>query len=145
MSENINESLIYACSEFDLARVKDLIAKGADPNYRRPDEEGGLSALHECCMSGAEALEIIQYLLSLKNTPGDGSNTDADERLVNVNIVDENGIPPLAFAISTQNIKVIKLLHDNGAKLCLPEFVATVAGAIFPEVITYLLENGAGN
>ena len=52
--------LLVASGQGDLARVKDLVDRGVDPNSR---DEAGFTALMEAAMHGRE--EVATYLLGL--------------------------------------------------------------------------------
>lgn len=134
--KKLNEHLVISSGDADPAQVKQAIADGADVYYRRDSDDGGLSALHEACMN-AETFDVAKYLIT--------------EAKADVNIVDECGTPPIAFAISNQLLDTVKLLVEHGAKLSLKDpategcFEASVAAAIYPDILRFVLASKGGN
>lgn len=79
--------------EWDIAKL--LVEKGIDVNVR---EGKGRSVLRY----SLENIDIIKTLI---------------EAGVNVNNIPNDGVPPLSYAVKSQNIDLINLLIDSGAEL----------------------------
>ncbi|KAK4757318.1 hypothetical protein SAY87_018619 [Trapa incisa] len=88
--------LMYSANEGDLDSIQDLIASGADVNFRDID---GRTALHISACQGRT--DVVQLLL---------------DHGVEVDPKDRWGSTPLADAIYYKNQDVIRLLEKHGAK-----------------------------
>lgn len=85
-----------AASAGDLAEVKRLVKKGANPNASDYDRR---SALHLAAAGGHES--VVAYLVGLKG--------------ININVQDRNLLTPMAEAIANRHFKLADLLATHGA------------------------------
>ena len=92
-----NKALLQAASTGQIARVKALIEKGADPEHA---DEYGLTALHHASVRGLES--VVTALLALD---------------VDVDAYSEVYGTPLCLAALKGHGKVVKLLLDTGANV----------------------------
>ena len=96
-AQNLNEDFLAAARKGDVAKLKELLDKGADVNAKT---EYGATALAYACDKGH--VEVVKLLL---------------ERGANVNVKDTfYGEMPLGWALQRDNVEIIKLLLDKGAQ-----------------------------
>ncbi len=96
-----NDELIEAATFGDIAKVKDLIERGADLNAKSLRAKGGVhntTALMRAAYQGH--IEIVNLLL---------------DRGANVNIKDNSGNSALMWALYGSNMSIAKLLIEKGA------------------------------
>jgi ankyrin repeat protein/ribosomal protein L40E len=132
-SANLEEELLKAAREGDVEKVKDLLARGADPNAIRL----GTTPLH--IAAGHGRFDIVKILV---------------ENGANVNVKDLMGFTPLHSAILGNHLAIVKFLIENGADVnakvenCLTKWnwctslhLAAFAGD--PNIIRFLIDRGA--
>jgi hypothetical protein len=96
-AQNLNEDFLAAARKGDVAKLKELLDKGADVNAKT---QYGATALAYACDKGH--IEVVKLLL---------------ERGANVNVKDTfYGEMPLGWALQRNNVEVLKLLLDKGAQ-----------------------------
>lgn len=125
-SKGLSTPLIEAAKKGSLESCKILIENGADATLK---QKNGFSALNGSCISGN--YDLFMYLTtkmpleetnkgSLVHDAVIGNNTDIVEFLIN-NKFDLNtkvkGRYPIHLACMKGNLKMVRLLLDNGAKL----------------------------
>uniref|UniRef100_A0A4X2LR40 Transient receptor potential cation channel subfamily A member 1 n=1 Tax=Vombatus ursinus TaxID=29139 RepID=A0A4X2LR40_VOMUR len=96
-----NTPLHWATEKKQVENVKFLLSKGANPNICNNNLVAPLHLAIQCFYN-----EIVKVLI-------ENSSTD-------VNLIGENGNTPLLLACSKDNSEALKLLVDNGAKICKP-------------------------
>jgi ankyrin repeat protein/mannosyltransferase OCH1-like enzyme len=123
---NLNNDLFFAVNQGDLAKVKKLVALGADINFKHP---GNYTVLFLSVHNNN--LEIAEYLLA------NGAQTDVHHY---------NGATPLHSAAISGNIEIVKLLLKYNAN---PEALfnkhVVINGAIQyenTEIVKLLLDYG---
>lgn len=156
-------ALFQAVEKSDLARVKALLAKGANPNG--VDETGSTPLMLTIQNRGSNALPIIQALLAkganpnIKNKQGRVALHDAVythsvpliqaliRKGANVNVSEQYGQTPLERAVEMKDVAVAKILLDAGAKQRLTPhhqpMLTTAASAGNIEIAKILLARGA--
>jgi ankyrin repeat protein len=92
----LNKALNLAAGIGRLDQVKDLLKKGADPNWRDP-AGNGKTAMVRAVMSGK--VEVVKFLI---------------ENGVDVHSPDGSGRYPVYFCCIGTNVDMLKLLLDNG-------------------------------
>ena len=96
-AQNPNEDFLAAARKGDVAKLKELLDKGADVNTKT---QYGATALAYACDKGH--IEVVKLLL---------------ERGANVNVRDTfYGEVPLGWALQKNNVEIIKLLIEKGAQ-----------------------------
>ena len=96
-AQNVNEDFLAAARKGDVAKLKELLDKGADVNTKT---QYGATALAYACDKGH--IEVVKLLL---------------ERGANVNVRDTfYGEVPLGWALQKNNVEIIKLLIEKGAQ-----------------------------
>jgi ankyrin repeat protein len=102
---NINENLLEAASKADLSTVKDLLDKGANPDY--PD------------VQGKTALHILCSLPSLENESrgADSMIFNFIQHGANVNLPDKKGNTPLFYSTQAGNYDATVSLVNHGANV----------------------------
>ena len=96
-AQDVNEDFLVAARKGDVAKLKELLDKGADVNTKT---QYGATALAYACDKGH--IEVVKLLL---------------ERGANVNVRDTfYGEVPLGWALQRENLGIIKLLLDKGAE-----------------------------
>ncbi len=96
-AQDMNEDLLEAARKSDAAKVKDLLAKGANVNAKSPY---GATPLFFACDRGS--VEVVKVLL---------------EHGADVNVQDTfYRATPLAWALNKGKPEIIKLLVEGGAK-----------------------------
>ncbi len=121
-------TLVDAASGEDVAGVRRLLEKGADPNQRAVD---GTTALH--WMVRAENAQAVDLLLRAKADP---------------NVADRYGVTPLYLACSLANTALVQKLLDAGANPnAVPQsgetLIATATQAAAPDAVLALIKSGA--
>lgn len=124
---NITHSLHRACKKQNLSIVKLLVENGADVNATN---KYGTTALYYAIDNNSASMEIVELLLKNNANP-------------NVDTI-------LHIACRNQNLKIIKLLVENGADVNFIDnngrtalFDAINAKNANKEIIRYLIANGA--
>ncbi|XP_042416371.1 integrin-linked protein kinase 1-like [Zingiber officinale] len=102
--------LLFLACEGNLAGMEEMVAAGADVNYR---DMNGRTALHIVACQGS--LAVLDFLL--KN----GAFVDAEDRW---------GGTPLAEALRCQNDEVVKILKEYGAKTLIASMNAYIAAMV---------------
>ena len=96
-AQDVNEDFLAAARKGDVAKLKELLDKGADVNTKT---QYGATALAYACDKGH--IEVVKLLL---------------ERGANVNVKDTfYGEVPMGWALMKNNVEIIKLLVDKGAQ-----------------------------
>jgi ankyrin repeat protein len=95
-SASLDNALIDATDASDLAKIKDLLAKGANVDARDQDKNTPLFYA-----VGREKVEIAQFLIS---------------KGANVNAQGYRQQTPLYNAVGRMNVDLVKLLLDHGAR-----------------------------
>jgi hypothetical protein len=96
-AQNVNEDFLAAARKGDVAKLRELLDKGADVNAKT---QYGATALAYACDKGH--VEVVKLLL---------------ERGANVNVKDTfYGEMPLGWALQRDNVEILKLLLDKGAQ-----------------------------
>lgn len=90
-----NEQLIRKAARGTYAEGQNLLAKGADLNFR---DQKGISVLHVA--TNFKNKDFVKFLLDNK---------------VDINIVDVKGISPLSVAVHNKDLDLTQLLIDSGA------------------------------
>jgi len=98
---SIHKLLYRAAKKGRLAKVKELVEKGASVNYRT---RRGRTPLYGAANKGNET--IVAYLLSLKDKDG--------KLVVDVSMVDEDQETPLHAAADEGYCQVVRLLVQEG-------------------------------
>lgn len=95
--QNLNDDLIVAARKSNVEAVKELLAKGADPNAKSPY---GATPLFFACDRGS--LEIVRMLV---------------DRGADVNVQDSfYKSTAVGWAVSKNHVAIVKLLLEKGAK-----------------------------
>ncbi|MCO5297063.1 MAG: ankyrin repeat domain-containing protein [Fimbriimonadaceae bacterium] len=97
----LDAALVKAVGEGDLAKTRELLSQGANPNARDPNPARGFSVL----ISSLEHLDILDVLLAHGADP---------------NLKDANGLSPLSYAVglaSETGPEPFKRLVAAGARL----------------------------
>jgi ankyrin repeat protein len=156
----IQSEFVNAIEGNDIARVKDLIARGADVNAKGKD---GQSYLHEAASKGH--VEIVKLLIekgadiNARNKYGNSAlhyaafeNIEIVKILIekgaNVNVEDNAGKTPLRDAIKFREPEIAKFLIEKGADVNANNGMATTIlfDAIhwhLPEIARLMIEKGA--
>jgi len=132
-SANLEEELLKAAREGDVEKVKDLLARGADPNAIKL----GTTPLH--IAAGHGHFDIVKILV---------------ENGANVNAKDLMGFTPLHSAIMGNHLAIVKFLIENGADInakaenelpggtgWTPLHLAASSGNL--DIVKYLIDHGA--
>lgn len=124
----LNNSLIAACANNDVATVKTCLEAGADPNAVDPNPYRGFRAL----TLGLESAEITQLLLRHGANP---------------NLTDKNGMTPLTYAPSTASVAVFEQLIAAGGNVHQLDsdgssLLHSAAAASAPEHVELLVRKG---
>jgi len=124
----LDKELFDAVKEGDIAKVKNLLIRGANVNAKDKD---GRTPLHHAATIGH--VEIARFLL---------------ERGANVNAKDKDGRTPLHHAATIGHVEIARFLLERGANVNAkgkngntPLHYAVRNGHV--EVVNLLLENGA--
>ncbi len=122
LAQNLNEDLIAAARKSDVEAVKELLAKGADPNART---RYGATPLFFACDRGN--LEIVKLLIER------GADVNAKDTFYNSTAV--------GWAVSKNHVAIVKLLLEKGANSKQIVMRSAIGGAK-PEIVKMLLEMG---
>jgi ankyrin repeat protein len=129
-SEDLDAQLCAAAFVCDFLRVRDLLARGADPDVRDDDLR---TPLHQAVLGGSVGL--VGLLI---------------EHGADVNAKDQHGFTPLHFAAQEHTPAIARILVGKGADVnasdedgnsVLGRAVASARGR--DEIVRLLLENGA--
>ncbi len=125
---DLEHELLRAAKRGDLEKVKELLRRGADPNFTTLY---GMTALHYAAMAGH--VDVVKLLLEWGANP---------------NIRREGEWTPLHYAASHGHINIVKLLLERGADPNIkdisgitPLHVASSKG--YSEMVKLLLDKGA--
>eukprot|EP00999_Lentomonas_sp_LEN2_P000865 NODE_1866_length_710_cov_80.025729_g1816_i0.p1 GENE.NODE_1866_length_710_cov_80.025729_g1816_i0~~NODE_1866_length_710_cov_80.025729_g1816_i0.p1 ORF type:complete len:203 (+),score=33.54 NODE_1866_length_710_cov_80.025729_g1816_i0:75-683(+) len=97
MSDDQNAKLCSAAEMGKLAKVKELLAAGANPNWKNPSNSED-TAVHRAAFLGHT--ECVKVLLESKGDP---------------NVPNKHGVTPLHKAAHRDQLEVVKLLIGAGA------------------------------
>ncbi|MBU0611166.1 MAG: ankyrin repeat domain-containing protein [Armatimonadetes bacterium] len=151
-------TLQSAATKGNVARVNNLLNKGADPNAT---DDQGRTALH--CAAGAGHAEVAQMLLA-RGAQADFEVRDATalhlaaqgghlsvvklllDKGADVNDRDADGATPLCLAAREGDMEVVCELSARGARISGPDITCSAlhyAAAGSPEVVEFLIARGA--
>lgn len=121
-AQNVNDDLIAAARKSNVEAVKELLAKGADPNAKSPY---GATPLFFACDRGS--LEIVKLLV---------------ERGADVNVKDTfYNSTAVGWAVSKNHTAIVKLLLEKGANSKQIVMLSAIGGEK-PDIVKLLLEMG---
>jgi ankyrin repeat protein len=128
---DLEEELLEAVKSNNVARVRELLGRGANPNARERNRRSARwTALHYAAFYGYT--EIARLLI---------------ERGARVNAGDRRGRRPIHLAVNRGHLEVVELLVESGARIDkiwgkgTPLHYAVLRGD--PEMVKLLLEKGA--
>jgi ankyrin repeat protein len=121
-AQNLNDDLLAAARKSDVEAVKELLAKGADPNAKSPY---GATPLFFACDRGN--LEIVKILV---------------ERGADVNVRDTfYKSSAVGWAVSKNHVAIVKLLLEKGAN-SKQIVMSSAINEGKPDIVKMLLELG---
>ena len=121
-AQNVNDELIAAARKSNAEAVRELLAKGADPNAKTPY---GATPLFFACDRGS--LEIVKMLV---------------ERGADVNVKDTfYNSSAVGWAVSKNHVAIVKLLLEKGAN-SKQIVMRSAINEEKPDIIRMLLEMG---
>jgi hypothetical protein len=122
IAQNLNDDLIAAARKSNVEAVKELLAKGADPNAKTPY---GATPLFFACDRGN--LEIVTILV---------------ERGADVNVRDTfYNSTAVGWAVSKNHVAIVKLLLEKGAN-SKQIVMRSAIGEAKPDIVKMLLDMG---